>query len=325
MSLTGPLPAAGAENLKSITGQQSLRTFGEQRHVTLDTTKSSEQRERMVQTLKFGEERSLLDATKDLAANLFSAFRNELREALNHIGVGGEKAADLVREIGTAFVEAVREGTSFSFAMVAAAYRETITQTATTASHGLEFSANALTIEYNHVTGDITADTSKMEIDAVKVFSSDNLPAETSALFDFTDSDGPPGIGELFSRVQQYLVNAGFIEAADEEEEIPALPSADENAYDVMLVNNERAQPEGGAPDTETAAQQTADAAARAEDDGADAIRVRAVEEFTNARQEKITRTTFDLMVRVYLGKDSAEPEIFRLPEKNEESFEVTA
>ena len=166
-----------------------------------------------------------------------------MREALNHVGIRGEAAADLVRDVGKAFVEAVRGGTSFSFGMIAVAYQETIVQTATSVSHALEFTANALSLEYNHTTGEIKADTSKMEIDAVKVVQGDNLPANTAAsLFDFTDGDGPPSIASIFDRVQQYLVNNGFIgEDGEDGAALPPLPAANEALYDAVLVNDKKA------------------------------------------------------------------------------------
>ena len=41
-----------------------------------------------------------------------------------------------------------------------------------------------------------------------------------------------------------------------------------------------------------------------------ESMRIRAVEEYTNDRQETITRMTFDLVVRVHVGKDDKAPEI---------------
>jgi len=232
---------------RPVRGYQSLSQMSEQRSVTQNAETAGETRQRMGSTLSIGEERSLIDATRDIAANLFNAFRNEMREALNHVGIRGEAAADLIRDVGKSFVEAVRSGTGFSFGMIAVAYQETLTQTATSVSHALEFTANALSLEYNHATGEITADTSKLEIDAVKVIQGDNLPANAAAaLFDFTDSDGPPSIASIFDRVQQYLVNNGFIgEEGDEATLPPPLPAADEALYDAVLVNDKKGRRTG--------------------------------------------------------------------------------
>ena len=161
MSIPESIPGAGA-GFKPISGYQSLSTLSEERRVSLDTTKAYDARERMTHSLSLGDERSLIDATKDIAANLFSAFRNELKSALDTIGIRGEVAADLVRDISTSFVEAMRDGTSFAFSLISAAYKETIVDTGTTVTHALEFSANALSIEYNHATGELSADTSKL-------------------------------------------------------------------------------------------------------------------------------------------------------------------
>ncbi|MFT5487300.1 MAG: hypothetical protein ACI9MU_002217, partial [Alphaproteobacteria bacterium] len=268
---------------------------------------------------------SLIDATKDIAANLFNAFRNEMREALNHVGIRGQAAADLIADVGKTFVESVRSGTSFSFSMIAVAYQETLTQTATSVSHALEFSANALSLEYNHATGEITADTSKMEIDAVKVVQSDNLPANAAAsLFDFTDSEGPPSIASIFDRVQQYLVNNGFVGEEGEDGEdatlLPPLPAANEALYDSVLVNNKKADEtdvdEVVAKPFETPLTDTP---------SPESLRIQAVEEYTNGRQETITRMTFDLVVRVYLGKDEPEPEISKAQNTENETFEIYA
>jgi hypothetical protein len=45
------------------------------------------------------------------------------------------------------------------------------------------------------------------------------------------------------------------------------------------------------------------------------------VEEFTNGRQETITRMTLDLIVRVHVGKDAVEPETSTAESRTDESF----
>lgn len=310
----------------ALRGYQSLSQSSEQRRVTQSAETAGETRQRMGSTLSIGEERNLIDATKDIAANLFNAFRNEMREALNHVGIRGEAAADLIRDVGKAFVEAVRGGTSFSFGMIAVAYQETITQSATSVSHALEFSANALSLEYNHTTGEITADTTKMQIDAVKVIQGDNLPANTAAsLFDFTDSDGPPSIASIFDRVQQYLVNNGFIgEEGDDNATLPLLPATNEALYDAILVNDKKAaEPEADDPSAE-AAEKPFDKALT-DTPAPDALHILALEDYTNGRQETITRMTFDLVVRVYLGKDAAEPEVVTAQNREDDTVEIYA
>jgi hypothetical protein len=310
----------------AIRGYQSLSQASEQRSITQNAEAVGETRQRMSSTLNIGEERNLIDATKDIAANLFNAFRNEMREALNHVGIRGEAAADLVRDVGKAFIESVRGGTSFSFSMIAVAYKETITQTATTMSHALEFSANALSLEYNHATGEITADTTKMQMDAVKVVQSDNLPTNAAAsLFDFTDSDGPPSIASIFDRVQQYLVNNGFVgEESEDDATLPPVPTMNEALYDAILVNDKKAEePEAEAPTGEEAANPFEKLPT--ETTSPDSLRIQAVEEFTNGRQETITRMTFDLVVRVYLGKEAAEPEVITAQNREDETIEIYA
>ncbi len=307
---------------RPVRGYQSLSQMAEQRSVTQSAETAGEARQRMAPTLSIGDEKNLIDATRDIAANLFNAFRNEMREALNHVGIRGEAAADLIRDVGKSFAEAVRSGTSFSFAMIAVAYKETLTQTATSVSHALEFTANALSLEYNHATGEITADTSKLEIDAVKVIQSDNLPMNAAAgLFDFTDSDGPPSISTIFDRVQQYLMNNGFIGDEGEGDTLPPpLPSPNEALYDTVLVNDENA-------DAQTAAEPLAKPfeAPAADQPSPQSMRIQAVEEYTNARQETITRMTFDLVVRVYLGRDDTDPEVSRAHNTENEIFEIYA
>lgn len=312
MSMIDTLAASAPQipEQRPVRGYQSLSQTSEHRSVTRNAEASADTRQRMAPTLSIGEERSLIDATKDIAANLFNAFRSEMREALNHVGIRGDAAADLIRDVGKAFVEAVRGGTSFSFGMIAVAYKETITQTATSMSHALEFSANALSLEYNHTTGEITADTSKLEIDALKTVQSDNLPANAAAsLFDFTDGDGPPSIASIFDRVQQYLVNNGFIgEDAEDGTGLPPLPAANASLYDAILVNDKNA--EGSEADEAAAAAANPFEQALADPTSPDSMRVQAVEEYVNDRQETITRMTFDLVVRVYLDQDASEPEV---------------
>lgn len=322
MSSIESLPGATAHlpPASRIDGYQSLSRLSEERKVSVDTNApQKDMRQRLTSTLSAGEERNLIDKTKDIAANLFNAFRGELREALHHVGIRGEAASDLVRDVSKAFSEAVRAGTSFSFGMIAAAYKETLIQTSTSVSHALEFSANALSIEYNHATGELTADTSKLEIDAVRVIKSDNLPAEANALFDFTDGDGMPTIATLFDRVQQYLASNGFIEEGGEENAenaMLALPSANDAAYDAMLINND----ETAAPE-ENANTPKPFEAPLADKPTPDAMRIQAVEEFTNARQETITRMTLDLIVRVHIGKDEVEPETTTAQNRTNETF----
>lgn len=328
MSMIDTLAATGPKipEQSPVRGYQSLSQMSERRSVTQSAEAAGETRQRMAPTLSIGEERSLIDATKDIAANLFNAFRNEMREALNHVGIRGQAAADLISDVGKAFVESVRSGSSFSFGMIAVAYQETIVQTATSVSHALEFSANALSLEYNHATGEITADTSKLEIDAVRVVQGDNLPANTAAsLFDFTDSDGPPTISSIFDRVQQYLVNNGFIgEEGEDGALLPPLPAANEALYDTVLVNDKKAE--------ETATDDPADDAVAKPfetpptgTDSPESLRIQAVEEFTNGRQETITRMTFDLVVRVYLDKDAPDPEIVTAQNSENETVEIYA
>lgn len=331
MSLINSLAATAPQipEHSAVRGYQSLNQMSEQRSVTQNAESAGEMRQRMGSTLSIGEERSLIDATKDIAANLFNAFRTEMREALDHVGIRGQAAADLIADVGKAFVESVRSGTSFSFGMIAVAYQETIIQTATSVSHALEFSANALSLEYNHTTGEITADTSKMEIDAVKVVRSDNLPANAAAsLFDFTDGDGPPSIASIFDRVQQYLVNNGFVgEEGEEGEEstlLPSLPAANEALYDAVLVNDKKAaktEPDEAADEVVAKPFGTPPTATTSPE----SLKIQAVEEYTNGRQETITRMTFDLVVRVYLGKDEPEPEISKAHNRENETFEVYA
>jgi hypothetical protein len=325
--MTNPISnAAATDGLRPLGAYQSLSRSTEQRHVSVDTAQNSDRRERMTPTLSAGEEKSFIDATKDIAANLFSAFRNELREALSQIGIRGEKAADIVREVGKSFVEAVRNGSGFSFGLMAAAYKETITQSADSVSHALEFSAKSLVIEYNHATGELTADTSELELDAVKTVRGDNLPAEVASLFDFTDGEGVPTLAGLFDRVQQYLAQYGFLgeEGADGETLPLALPSADEAAYDTILANEE---PSGEAGD-DAAEAAVAPSPDRAALDRAalDAVKIRAVEEYTNERQETITRTTFDLVVRVYLDATKNDtPNALSFQSSSAETVNVTA
>ena len=314
---------------RPVRGYQSLSQISEQRSVTQNADTAGQARQRMGSTLSIGAERSLIDATKDIAANLFNAFRNEMREALNHVGIRGEAAAELISDVGKSFVEAVRSGTSFSFSMIAVAYQETLTQTATSVSHALEFTANALSLEYNHATGEITADTSKLELDAVKVIQGDNLPANTAAsLFDFTDSDGPPSIASIFDRVQQYLVNNGFIGEEGEEGEDsalpPPLPVADEALYETVLVNDKKANdPEADEAEDEGVAKPFE--TSPTEIPSPESMRIRAVEEYTNDRQEAITRMTFDLVVRVYVGRDDREPEMSVAHNTENGTFEIYA
>ena len=307
---------------RSVRGYQSLNEMSEQRNVTHNAETAGEMRQRMGSTLSPGEERSLIDATKDIAANLFNAFRTEMRETLNHVGIRGEAAADLIRDVSKGFVDAVRSGTSFSFGMIAVSYQETIVQTATSVSHALEFSANALSLEYNHVTGEISADTSKLEIDAVKVVQSDNLPANAAAsLFDFTDSDGPPSIASIFDRVQQYLVNNGFIEEEGEDATLPPpRPSANEALYDAIVVNDKKAND----PEVDDVVAKPFETPPE-DATSPNSQRIQAVEEYTNGRQETITRMTFDLVVRVYLGKDDKDPEISNAQNRENETVEIYA
>lgn len=329
MSSIEPAALASAQlpGSSRIDGYQSLSQLSENRRVSVNTSvPQQDMRARMTSMLNAGEERNLIDKTKDIAANLFNAFRHELREALHHVGIRGESAADLVRDVSKAFSEAVRVGTSFSFGMIAAAYKETLVQTSTSVSHSLEFSANALSIEYNHATGELTADTSKLEIDAVRVIRGDHLPAQAEALFDFTDGDGVPTIATLFDRVQQYLASNGFIEESGDESVDGVsgqLPNADQSAYDVVRINDEKAGGNDEANEDDNGAHTPFEAPV-AGASVSDAVRVRAVQEFTNARQETITRMTLDLLVRVHVGKDAAEPEILSSSTNDNEAFEVT-
>jgi hypothetical protein len=327
MSSIEALTGAGAQlpGSSRIDGYQSLSQLSEQRRVSVDTNApQQDMRQRLASTLSAGEERNLIDKTKDIAVNLFNAFRNEMREALNHVGIRGEAASDLIRDVSKSFSEAVRAGTSFSFGMIAAAYKETLVQTSTSVSHALEFSASALSIEYNHATGELTADTSKLELDAVRVISGDNLPGEVNALFDFTDGDGVPTLAGIFDRVQQYLASNGFIGEEGDENAALALPTADEAAYDAVLVNNDRADAaeddaaEDGVNETPKPFE-----APLADKPTPDAVRIQAIEEFTNARQETVTRMTLDLIVRVHIGKDDRDPELLTAQNSTNETFDV--
>ena len=58
---------------------------------------------------------------------------------------------------------------------------------------------------------------------------------------------------------------------------------------------------------------------------GLASVKVQAIEEFTNSRQEKITRITFDLTVRVVLAKDKAEPEVTTTRNETSDVFDMTA
>lgn len=327
MSSMDSMSGAGAQlpGTSRMDAYQSLRQLSEQRRVSVDTAKPQQDvRQRMTSMLSAGEERNLIDKTKDIAANLFNSFKHELREALHHIGIGGEAAADLVRDVGKAFSEAVRAGTSFSFGMIAAAYKETLVQTSTSVSHALEFSANALSIEYNHATGELTADTSKLEIDALRVIRSDDLPGEANALFDFTDGDEMPTIATLFDRVQKYLASNGFIEEGDDASGMAVnLPDADEAAYDAILINNEN-DADAGAVDGDDDGAQKPFEVPPAGTQISDTVRLRAVEDFANARQETITRMTLDILVRVHVGKNEMDPETATAQNRTNETFEIT-
>mgnify|MGYP000285770795 CR=1 FL=1 len=52
-----------------------------------------------------------------------------------------------------------------------------------------------------------------------------------------------------------------------------------------------------------------------------ESVRIQAVEEFTNGRQETITRMTLDLIVRVHVGKDSMDPETGIAQNRTNETF----
>ena len=309
-----------------IRGYQALTARTEDRHVALNTRDTYEARERMAQTFGQKEERSLLDATKDIAANLFGAFRNELRGALSTLGIRGEAAAELVRDVSKAFVDAVRNGGGFSFSMIAAAYKETIVQTETSVSHALEFSAKSLVIDYNHVTGELTADTSEIEIDAIKSVSSDGLPVEARALFDFTDSGGAPSLVSVFDRVQEYLARNDFLSEEESDSIIPALPGADEALYDAILINDEKSESQAEeSGEDENAASPATTGMPKFDRASAESLTLREIGEYTNSRRETITRMTLDISVRVHLGRDDNEAESERLANRYDESYKITA
>ncbi len=319
------LPVSGR-----MDGYKALHLQSENRGVSLNGHDAQDKRQRMAPVLSAGQERSLIDKTKDIAASLFNTFRTELGEALQHIGIRGDAAAKLVRDVSESFVEAVRSGSSFSSSMIAAAYKETLVQSASSVSHSLEFSAKALSIDYNHATGELTADTSKLEIDAVRVISGENLPsAETAALFDFTDSDGPPSIAAIFDRVQQYLASNGFIagEGEDGADGLAlTLPDTDEALYDAVLIDNGQTD-EAAEEQDETLPTAAPLTLPLSDKDLPDNIRIRAIEEFTNERQETITRMTLDLMVRVHMGKDADDDqmEMSSIGNMTNETLRITA
>ena len=122
MSITDATAAAGTESLRahkhfnrlgdSLAADRAPEKVGEASNGT---------RHRMDRQLDAAAERDLFGATRGVAANLFAAFRNEIREALHSVGIHGKAAADLVRDVGRSLAEAVRTGSSFSFSMIAAA------------------------------------------------------------------------------------------------------------------------------------------------------------------------------------------------------------
>ncbi len=322
---TAAVPGRQNATASPMDWNQSLHMLSEDRSVSLNANDTQGNRQRLTPVLSAGEERSLIDKTKDIASNLFNTFRSELGEALQHIGIRGDAAAKLIRDVSESFVEAVRSGSSFSFSMIAAAYKETFVQSATSVSHSLEFSANALSIEYNHATGELTADTSKLEIDAVRVISGDNLPtAEAAALFDFTDSEGPPSIAAIFDRVQQFLASNGFIseEGEDGADSLAlSLPDTDEALYDAVLIDD------GHADETAKEKDESLPLAAPltlSDKDLPNNVRISAIEKLTNDRQETITRMTLDLVVRVHMGKDEDEMEMSSIRNTTNETFQIT-
>ncbi|MGB0631290.1 MAG: hypothetical protein ACPGRZ_11405 [Alphaproteobacteria bacterium] len=293
MSALDLLSGISAGSLGALRGFDALKNLTTDPNAEVLEPSAVEARNAFAPSLARIDARGLIDSTRDLATNLFKAFRTELKNALDHVGISGGAAAALIGDISLSFANAVREGADFSMSLVAAAYQETIIQAGNTVSHALEFSASALQIDYNHATGEFSADTSTIEIDAVKITRGDGVQMP-NALFDFTDVEGPGTMAEIFDSVQQYLVENGFADNNDAgaNDAIDAEPDLNEAVLDSgVMPSDEQPAEEYSAPPA------FADEAARPEDFGTPAFNVRAVEQFTNAQQQEVTRLTIDLFV----------------------------
>ena len=123
--------------------------------------------------------------------------------------------------------------------------------------------------------------------------------------------------------MQQYLVENDFVEQLEDTAEDFSLPDSDETLYDSVLVNDARSEPEDDDIDAVAAGAPfdlpTGDRAVLKD------ITMQAIEEFTNARQETVTKMTFDLMIRVHIGRDDDTPEVTRVGDASEETVFIEA
>ena len=293
MSALDILSGIGANSLGALRGFDALKNAVSDPAAKSATESAVDTREAFTPSLTQIDARGLIDSTRDVASNLFKAFRNELKNALDHVGITGDGAAALIADITKSFANAVREGADFSMSLIAAAYQETIIQAGNTVSHALEFSASALQIDYNHATGEFSADTSTLEIDAVKITRGDGVHMP-NALFDFTDTQGPGSIAAIFDSVQRYLAENGFVDEAedDADDAINGQPDLNDTIRDSEVVEGIDDKPE-----EQPVPPAFAENAREAADFGTSAFNVRAVEQFTNAQQQEVTRLTIDLFI----------------------------
>lgn len=301
MSAFDMLSGIGAGSLGALRSFDALKNAVSDPGVQPTTESGVETRDAFAPSLTQIDARGLIDSTRDIAANLFNAFRNELKNALDHVGISGDGATALIADISKSFANAVRNGADFSMSLIAAAYQETIIQAGNTVSHALEFTASALQIDYNHATGEFSADTSTIEIDAVRISRGDGVQMP-NALFDFTDTQGPGSIGTIFDSVQRYLAENGFVD--NEEQESDDVIDTETDLNDVIRDSDviDGLEDESGLPPA------FAESPRAAEDFGTSAFNVRAVEQFTNAQHQEVTRLTIDLFVSFKFGQVAERP-----------------
>jgi hypothetical protein len=264
-------------------------------------------------------------AARHLVRHALHDFRHELKDTLRDLGFSREEIGDVVRGVMAPVRDALKSGQSFSAQVMVAAATQVSFQGSGIQAQAFSLAVDALEIEYNHATGEVTVSSVSLDVEA-QTIAYGGAPAPQ--LFDFGDGAALPDLAHILEAVGDLFDLALPPADGEEAEGEPAPAPAAESVLAAAPLASERVQlTEPAAAPVEAVAEEAAPAAepeaaespapapasAPAEKPRAFArISIDLFEQFANAHGEMISRMR--LSARLPLDLKTADVPVPALP-----------
>jgi chemotaxis protein histidine kinase CheA len=257
-------------------------------------------------------------AARHLVRHALRDFRHELKDTLDDLGFGRDEIRDIVRGVMAPVRDALKSGQSFGAQVMVAAATQVSIQGAGVQAQSFNLAVDALEIQYNHETGEVTVSTVSLDVAAQTVAYGG---AAAPQLFDISDGAALPDLGRILDAIGDLFdVALPAPEEDSESEPVPQLAAAPLASERVQLTEpaEPATQPIEAAPaEAETAAPAEDDAPAPASAPAEKPrtfarISVDLFEQFANAHGQMVSRMR--LRAQIPLGLAAADVPVPALP-----------